>query len=88
MPVYRINSNPPELVQADSARVGGIHTTLRGTVRVMGRPREVVLRRVPVSVRVEELPSFSAPVRAEARLPGRVVSAPTEARAGAGRGWR
>ena len=55
MPVYRLHSpgQLPELLHADSARVEGIHTVLRGTTLVMGRPREVVLRRVPASVRVE-----------------------------------
>ncbi len=59
MPVYRLT--PPtgatELLEADSARVEGIHTVLRGTVLVMGRPREVVLRRVPGGVRVERVES-------------------------------
>ncbi len=43
---------PAELLEADSARVEGIHTVLRGTAHVMGRPREVVLRRVPRRVLV------------------------------------
>jgi hypothetical protein len=57
VPVYRLHSpgQPPELLEADSARVEGIHTVLRGTALVMGRPREVVLRRVPAVVRVEVL---------------------------------
>lgn len=63
MPVYRLHSpgSPPELLEADSARVEGIHTVLRGTALVMGRPREVVLRRVPASVRVELLGPSSTP---------------------------
>ena len=49
MPIYRLVSvgQPDELLEADSARVEGIHTVLRGTVHVMGRPREVVVRRAP-----------------------------------------
>jgi hypothetical protein len=54
VPLYRLTP-PGELIEADSARQEGIHTTLRGYVLVMGRPREIVLRRVPASVRVEEL---------------------------------
>ena len=38
MPTYRL-----KLLQADSVRVEGIHTVLRGTAYVMGRPREVVV---------------------------------------------
>ena len=55
MPTYRLTTpgQPDELLEADSARVEGIHTVLRGTVRVMNRPREVVVRRVPRSVLVE-----------------------------------
>lgn len=55
MPMYRLHhpDSPAELLEADSARREGIHTTLRGTVLVMGRPREIVLRRVPAAVRVE-----------------------------------
>ena len=62
MPVYRLHApgQPPELLEADSARVEGIHTVLRGTALVMGRPREVVLRRVPASVAVELLASRSS----------------------------
>ena len=53
---------PAELLEADSAHVEGIHTVLRGTVLVMGRPREVVLRRAPLAVVVEELPHLSEDV--------------------------
>ncbi len=55
MPTYRLTppGQPYELLEADSARVEGIHTVLRGTAYVMGRPREVVVRRVPRNVRVE-----------------------------------
>ena len=63
MPVYRLHvpGQPPELLRADSARAEGIHTVLRGTAVVMGRPREVGLRRVPASVRVELLSSSGDP---------------------------
>ena len=55
MPTYRLTppDQPSELLEADSARREGIHTVLRGTAYVIGRPREVVLRRVPASVLVE-----------------------------------
>ena len=57
MPVFRLPppDAPSELIKADSASVEGIHTVLRGTVLVMGRPREVVLRRVPLAVIVEQV---------------------------------
>lgn len=62
MPVYRVHhaDQPAEVNEADSARREGIHTTLRGTVLVMGRPREIVLRRVAAAVLVEELPPSAA----------------------------
>ena len=55
MPTYRLThpDGSHELLEADSARVEGIHTVLRGTAFVIGRPREVVVRRAPHSVRVE-----------------------------------
>ena len=52
MPIYRLTP-PGELVRADSARQEGIHLVLRGMTLVIGKPREVVIRRVPSSVRVE-----------------------------------
>ena len=54
MPTYRLTTpgQPDELLQADSARREGIHTVLRDTAYVMGRPLEVVLRRLPRSVTV------------------------------------
>ncbi len=52
MPLYRLTP-PGELIRADSARQEGIHTVLRGITLVIGKPREVVLRRVPASVTVE-----------------------------------
>ncbi len=63
MPVYRLTppTGPAELLEADSARVEGIHAVLRGTAYVMGRPREVVLQRVPRSVLVEPV-GDAAPV--------------------------
>lgn len=57
MPVYSITwpSAPAEELEADSARSEGIHTVLRGTVLIIGRPREIVLRRIPAHVAVEEV---------------------------------
>lgn len=57
MPTYRLIApgEPPELLEADSARQQRGHTTLRGAALVMGRPREIVLRRVPRYVLVEEV---------------------------------
>jgi hypothetical protein len=54
VPIYRLTP-PGELVEADNARQEGIHTVLRGQVLVIGSPREIVLRRVPLSVIVEVL---------------------------------
>jgi hypothetical protein len=55
VPTYRLTApdNSVELLQADSARREGIHTVLRGTAYVMGRPREIVVRRAPQGVRVD-----------------------------------
>ena len=52
MPVYRLTppGQPAELVEADSCRVEGAWTVLRGTVLVMNRPREIVMRCVPAGV--------------------------------------
>lgn len=67
MPTYRLTApgQPAELLTADSARCEGIHTVLRGTALVMGRAREVVLRRVPRGVVIEVVgdpaPDGSAP---------------------------
>jgi hypothetical protein len=52
VPIYRLTA-PGELVAADSARQEGIHLVLRGVTLVIGKPREVVIRRVPSSVTVE-----------------------------------
>lgn len=59
MPTYRLTPLG-DLVDADSVRQEGIHTVLRGTVLVMGRPREIVLLRLPQSVLVEKLPKRAA----------------------------
>lgn len=69
MPVYRLSApgQPDELLTAETCRREGIHTVLRGTVLVMGKPREVVLRRVPSTVRVEvvdDAPPVDAGTRA------------------------
>jgi hypothetical protein len=55
MPTYRLTApdNSVEMLEADSARREGVHTVLRGTAYVMGRPRQIVVRRVPQDVRVE-----------------------------------
>ncbi len=57
MPTYRLTTpgQPDELLEADSARREGSHTVLRSTAYVMGKPREVVLRRVPGSVVVQQV---------------------------------
>ncbi len=62
LPTYRL-TNPngsAELLQADNDRVEGIFTVLRGTAYVIGRPREVVVRRVPSNVRVERVDGLRA----------------------------
>lgn len=46
---------PAEDVHADSYRREGAHLVLRGTALVMNLPREIVVRRVPAHVRVEEV---------------------------------
>jgi hypothetical protein len=56
VPTYRLTApDSIELLEADSCRVGGAHSVLHGTAYVMGRPREVVVRRVPRLVLVEEV---------------------------------
>lgn len=57
MPVYRLTAPglPPELLVADYVRDEGRMVSLRGTALVMGRPREIVVRRVTREVLVEEL---------------------------------
>jgi hypothetical protein len=56
-PTYRLPSpaGSTELVEAESCRAEGAMTVLRGTAYVMGRPREVVVRRVPRHGLVEEV---------------------------------
>jgi hypothetical protein len=58
VPTFRVTlpDQPPELLEADYLRDEGPMKSLRGTALVMGRPREIVLRRVPSSVLVEQLP--------------------------------
>lgn len=67
MPLYRLTP-PGELVEADEARLKGIHTVLRGVTLVIGQPRAVVIRRVPSSVHVEVVDE-SQHVRARPGLP-------------------
>ena len=57
MPTYRLThtDGSTELLEADSARAEGVHTTFRGIVLVIGIPREIVVRRAPRSVLVEEV---------------------------------
>lgn len=57
MPLFRLTppDQPLELLDANTCRREGAYLVLRGTVLVMGRPREVVLRRVPAAVLVEEV---------------------------------
>jgi hypothetical protein len=62
VPTYRLThpDGSTELLEADSARVEGAHTTLYGTALVIGRPREVVVRRAPASVQVEPVDDGAA----------------------------
>jgi hypothetical protein len=55
MPTYRLTApdGSSELLEAESCSVEGVMTVLRGTAYVMGRPREVVVRRVHRTVLVE-----------------------------------
>jgi hypothetical protein len=57
VPTYRLTSpdGSCELLEADYARDEGAFTTLYGTAIVIGRPREVVVRRAPRDVLVEEV---------------------------------
>ncbi len=57
MPTYRSTrpDGSSELLEADSCRVEGIHTVLRGTAYVIGRPRDFVVRRMPRWVRASSL---------------------------------
>lgn len=62
MPVFRVTApgQQPELLEADTARVEGGHTVLYGQAVVIGRIREVVVRRVPLGVEVERMPDDTA----------------------------
>lgn len=57
MPTYRLTSpdGSSELIEADYARDEGAFTTFYGSAIVIGRPREVVVRRVPRGVLVDEV---------------------------------
>ena len=57
MPLYRLTvpGLPAEVLAADRLAREGQHSTLYGTALVIGRPREVVVRRCPPGVLVEEL---------------------------------
>ena len=52
MPLYRITP-PGETVEAEHVRREDAHTVLTATTLVIGKPREVVVRRVPAGVMVE-----------------------------------
>lgn len=54
MPVYRLTP-PGEYVEAERVDVEGAFTVLRGSTLVIGRPRQVVVRRVPATVVVEDV---------------------------------
>ena len=55
MPLYRLTTPglPDEILAAERLVVEGVHTTLYGTALVIGRPRELVVRRCLAHVRVE-----------------------------------
>ena len=57
MPLYRLTvpGQPEEVLEADRLAVEGQHQVLRGTRLVMNQPREVVVRRVPLTVVIEHL---------------------------------
>lgn len=55
MPMYRLTP-PGDLVEAEGIRDEGRTVALIGTALVMNRPRDVVIRRVPSSVLIEEVP--------------------------------
>lgn len=67
MPTYRLTP-PGELVQADGLRRERAHTVLTGMTLVIGKPREVVVRRVPSSVTVEVVDDME-PVEGAGGLP-------------------
>ena len=57
MPLYRLSAPglPVEVLAADRLAHEGQHATLYGTALVIGRPREVVVRRCAPDVLVERL---------------------------------
>ena len=57
MPLYRLTAPdlPVEVLAADRLAREGQHSTLYGTALVIGRPREVVVRRCAPDVLVELL---------------------------------
>ena len=57
MPLYRLSAPglPVEVLAADRLVREGQHATLYGTALVIGRPREVVVRRCAPDVLVEML---------------------------------
>lgn len=60
-PYYRL-SPPGEIVEAERIVREGAFVVLRGTTLVIGKPREIVIRRVPARVTVEELASPAGPL--------------------------
>ena len=57
MPLYRLSAPglPVEVLAADRVAHEGQHATRYGTALVIGRPREVVVRRCAPDVLVEQL---------------------------------
>jgi hypothetical protein len=71
VPIYRV-APPGELVEADAARQGSIHTVLRGRDGAgHGPPREIVPRRAPRHVREEPPPCRCDSVADTTRYVGR-----------------
>ncbi len=60
MPIYRLTP-PGELVEADSVRDEGRTVALIGTALVMNQPRDIVVRRVPPTVLIEEVGELIPP---------------------------
>jgi len=54
MPLYRLTP-PGDVVDADLVRDEGSTVALMGTALVMNQPRDIVVRRVPVTVLIEEV---------------------------------
>ena len=57
MPLYRLTP-PGEVVEADLVRDEGRTVALIGTALVMNQPRDIVVRRVPRTVLIEEVPGL------------------------------